>query len=225
MKKDKTNINIKKLITLLFIIILLIFLCIRFHSLLNSYISNNSIIEFPKIQNKSEYKVIKEDYNKNYSGLGMQEVKDKDGYFTTFTTEDKNKKVYKEYKQNGYSSWSNLEYWGGTMTDNGCGITAISTILSGYNKNYTPGELRNKYYPVLDNEKISNELSSTFGINNSDFFYDSNHLSNSYIEKHLKSNRPILICVWNKPRNNRWTTASHYMVLLATDGLRKSLHF
>ncbi|MCI8485810.1 MAG: hypothetical protein HFJ20_01635 [Clostridia bacterium] len=225
MKKDKTNINIKKLITLLFIIILLIFLCIRFHSLLNSYISNNSIIEFPKIQNKSEYKVIKEDYNKNYSGLGMQEVKDKDGYFTTFTTEDKNKKVYKEYKQNGYSSWSNLEYWGGTMTDNGCGITAISTILSGYNKNYTPGELRNKYYPVLDNEKISKELSSTFGINNSDFFYDSDHLSNSYIENHLKSNRPILICVWNKPKNNRWTTASHYMVLLATDGLRKSLHF
>ncbi len=225
MKKDKTNLNIKKLITLLFIIILLIFLCIRFHNLLNRYISNNSIIEFPKIQNKSEYKVIKEDYNKNYSGLGMQEVKDKDGYFTTFTTEDKNKKVYKEYKQNGYSSWSNLEYWGGTMTDNGCGITAISTILSGYNKNYTPGELRNKYYPVLDNEKISKELSSTFGINNSDFFYDSDHLSNSYIENHLKSNRPILICVWNKPKNNRWTTASHYMVLLATDGLRKSLHF
>lgn len=155
----------------------------------------------------------------------MQEVKDKDGYFSTFTTEDKNKKIYKEYKQNGYSSWSNLEYWGGTMTDNGCGITAIATILSGYNKNYTPGELRKKYYPVLDNEKISKELSSTFGITNSNFFYDSEHLSNTYIEKHLKSNRPILICVWNKPTNNRWTTSSHYMVLLATDGLRKSLCF
>lgn len=225
MKKNKTNLNIKKLVSLLFIIILLIILCIRFHNLLNGYNYNNSIINFPKIQNKSEYKVIKEDYNKNYSGLGMQEVKDKDGYFTTFTTEDKNKKVYKEYKQNGYSSWSNLEYWGGTMTDNGCGITAISTILSGYNKNFTPGELRNKYYPVLDNDKISKELSSTFGITNSDFFYDSEHLSNTYIEKHLKSNRPILICVWNKPTNNRWTTSSHYMVLFATDGLRKSLCF
>lgn len=223
--KNKRKLNVKKIVVPLLIIILLIVLCIRFHNLIINYISNNSNIEIPKIQNKSIYNVIKEDYNKNYSGVGMQEVKDKDGYFSTFTTEDKNKKVYKEYKQNGYSSWSNLEYWGGTMTDNGCGITAIATILSGYNKNYTPGELRKKYYPVLDNEKISKELSSTFGITNSDFFYDSEHLSNTYIENHLKSNRPILICVWNKPKNNRWTTSSHYMVLLATDGLRKGLYF
>ncbi len=223
--KNKRKLNVKKIIVPLFIIVLLIVLCIRFYNLIINYISNNSSIEIPKIQSKSSYNVIKEDYNKNYPGLGMQEVKDKDGYFSTFTTEEKNKKVYKEYKQNGYSSWSNLEYWGGTMTDNGCGITAIATILSGYNKNYTPGELRKKYYPVLDNETISKELSSTFGITNSDFFYDSEHLSNTYIEKHLKSNRPILICVWNKPTNNRWTTSSHYMVLLATDGLRKSLCF
>lgn len=223
--KNKRKLNVKKIVVPLLIIILLIVLCIRFHNLIINYISNNSNIEIPKIQNKSIYNVIKEDYNKNYSGVGMQEVKDKDGYFSTFTTEDKNKKVYKEYKQNGYSSWSNLEYWGGTMTDNGCGITAIATILSGYNKNYTPGELRKKYYPVLDNEKISKELSSTFGITNSNFFYDTEHLSNTYIEKHLKSNRPILICVWNKPKNNRWTTSSHYMVLLATDGLRKGLCF
>lgn len=223
--KNKRKLNVKKIVVPLLIIILLIVLCIRFHNLIINYISNNSNIEIPKIQNKSIYNVIKEDYNKNYSGVGMQEVKDKDGYFSTFTTEDKNKKIYKEYKQNGYSSWSNLEYWGGTMTDNGCGITAIATILSGYNKNYTPGELRKKYYPVLDNEKISKELSSTFGITNSDFFYDTEHLSNTYIENHLKSNRPILICVWNKPKNNRWTTSSHYMVLLATDGLRKGLCF
>ncbi|MBO5004105.1 MAG: C39 family peptidase [Clostridia bacterium] len=225
MMKNKRKLNVKKIVVPLLIIILLIVLCIRFHNLIINYISNNSNIEIPKIQNKSIYNVIKGDYNKNYSGVGMQEVKDKDGYFSTFTTEDKNKKVYKEYKQNGYSSWSNLEYWGGTMTDNGCGITAIATILSGYNKNYTPGELRKKYYPVLDNEKISKELSSTFGITNSNFFYDTEHLSNTYIEKHLKSNRPILICVWNKPKNNRWTTSSHYMVLLATDGLRKGLCF
>ena len=30
-------------------------------------------------------------------------------------------------------------------------------------------------------------------------------------------NRPILVCVWNQPHDNRWTTASHYMVLLAAD--------
>ena len=35
---------------------------------------------------------------------------------------------------------------------------------------------------------------------------------------HLETNKPIIVCVWNKPTDNRWTTASHYMVLLATDG-------
>ena len=33
----------------------------------------------------------------------------------------------------------------------------------------------------------------------------------------MKSNRPVIVCVWNKPKNNRWTTSSHYMSLLACD--------
>ena len=37
------------------------------------------------------------------------------------------------------------------------------------------------------------------------------------LQEHLQTNRPILICVWYKPHANRWTTASHYMVLLAAD--------
>ena len=43
-------------------------------------------------------------------------------------------------------------------------------------------------------------------------------LSNNYIIEHLNTNRPVIVCVWNKPNDNRWTTASHYMVLLASDG-------
>lgn len=103
------------------------------------------------------------------------------------------------------------------MSDNGCGITALSIILSGYKKDYTPESLREKYYPFLSSEKISKELYNTFRIKNSDFYYDSVHLSNNYIIEHLKTNRPVLICVWNKPTENRFTTTSHYMVLLATD--------
>lgn len=162
------------------------------------------------------YEVIKLDNNEDYAGIGQEKVSNKNGYFTTFTTIDK--KTYIEYKQNGSSSWSDKKYWGGTMSENGCGITAMATILSGYDKKYTPENLRKKYYPVLDSKDISKELSSTFGIKNSDFYYDDIHLSNQYIENHLNTNRPVLICVWNKPTNNRWTTASHYMVLLATDG-------
>lgn len=107
------------------------------------------------------------------------------------------------------------------MIENGCGITSLSILLSGYGKDYTPEYLRKKYYPVLDGEQISKELSSTFGLKNSNFFYDNVHLSKTSILEHLKSNKPILVCVWNKPSNNRWTTASHYMVLLACDNKEK----
>lgn len=69
----------------------------------------------------------------------------------------------------------------------------------------------------MEYEKLSKELSSKFGIKNSDSYYDSNHLSNETIIEHLQSNRPIIVCVLNKLSNNRWTTASHYMVLLAAD--------
>ena len=168
--------------------------------------------------NNEKYKTIKLDKNPNYSGIGQELVKNKDGYFTQFTTLETNKKTYKEYKQNGHASWSNNKYWGGTMEENGCGITAIATIISGYNQNHTPEDLRKMYYPFLDSNSISKELSSKFGIKNSDFYFDKFHFSEESLKNHLASNRPILICVWNKPHNNRWTTASHYMALLATDG-------
>lgn len=163
------------------------------------------------------YSVIKQDHNDNYSGNGQKKVYFHDGYFTVFETEDNYKKTYKEYKQNGDSSWSDNSYWGGTMSENGCGITSLSIILSGYGKDYTPEDLRQKYYPVLDSANMSRELSS-YGISNSDFYYDSSHMSGSSIENHLLTNRPVLICIWDKHGDNRWTNASHYMVLLAADG-------
>ncbi len=103
------------------------------------------------------------------------------------------------------------------MADNGCGITAISIILSGYHFIYTPEYLRQKYYPAMNYSKIKEELYDNFQIEASDFYYDEKSLSKENIQNHLKTNRPVLICVWAKPTANRWTTTSHYMVLLATD--------
>ena len=202
---------------MLFIFCIILVFYLYYNFLANSSIFSNISKNFNISNFFGGYKVIKQDKNKNYPGIGQEKVQNKDGYFTTFTTQENHKKTYIEYKQNGNSSWSNKEYWGGTMAENGCGITVMSIILSGYGKDYTPEDLREKYYPVMDYEKLSSELSSTFGIKNSDFYYDSEQLSNNSIIEHLKSNRPILICVWNNPTDNRWTTASHYMVLLATD--------
>lgn len=168
--------------------------------------------------NTSTYEVIKQDTNPNYLGIGQEVVNGRDGYFNTFTTTEKYQKTYIEYKQNGNSSWSNNSYWGGAMAENGCGITALATILSGYGRNDTPETLRQKYYPVLNYDTLPQELSDTFQIKNSDFCYNSIYFSKENLQQHLQTNRPILVCVWNKPHNNRWTTASHYLVLLATDG-------
>lgn len=165
--------------------------------------------------NDGKYGIIKQDTNTNYSGIGQAKVKGQDGYFTTFTTTDG--KTYKEYKQTGTASWSDNPYWGGTMTENGCGITSLSIILSGYGKDYTPEDLRQKYYPVLNPAKISSTLSLTYGIENSDFYFDQIHISKEKMKEQLDTGKPILICVWDEPTENRWTKLSHYMVLLAAD--------
>lgn len=164
------------------------------------------------------YTPVAKSHNSNYSGTGQETVKNKDGYFTTFTTEKSHEKTYIEYKQNWTSSWANNKYWGGTMEENGCGITSLSIILSGYNKSYTPEDLRKKYFPVLNYENLPEELSNTFNIENSGFLYANAYFSKTKLEEHLLSNRPVLICLWSENGNNRWTSKSHYMVLLATDG-------
>lgn len=211
MKKQKKNKSFLKRI-LLVIILIIILNCIRNNKqTINKFIHNFSA--------RSGYSIIKEDSNSNYSGIGQEKISNKDGYFTTFTT--KTNKTYFEYKQNGNSSWHANSYWGGTMEENGCGITSLSIILSGYNKNYTPEDLRKKYYPKLQYDTLSKELSKTFNIENSDFYYDSIHLSEKNIKEHLLSERPILICVWAEELKNRWTEKSHYLVLLATDGQDK----
>lgn len=239
----KGNVHDKKFNFKKFIIFLILPLLLVVGIFIFLIISNNLVIEntTTAVNNyitkantdNSDYDIIKQDENQNYIGIGQQKIQGKNGYFTTFSTAtkelhevasveasssiDNNDKIYKEYKQNGSSTWSNNPYWEGTMETDGCGITALSIILSGYGKNFTPEMLRVRYFPVLNMDNFSSELSNTFGIKNSGFLFDSRHLSNEYIDRHLQTGRPVLVCVWNKPSDNRWTTASHYMVLLATD--------
>lgn len=215
-KKHKKKLNIKRL---LLVIIFIVFIII--------FVKNNIFDNHPNLSNKilnildnssSEYTIIKQDNNNKYSGAGQEKVSNKDGYYTTFTTNSPYKKTYIEYKQNGNASWSKNTYWNDYMENSGCGITAMSIILSGYEKNATPEDLRNKYYPKIDYDNMNYEFYNSFDVKTSEFYYDSEHLSKDYINDHLLSNRPILVCVWTNPSKNRWTTSSHYMVLLASDG-------
>lgn len=81
----------KRKILMLLIIILGMFIFFRNISFNNISYRLNKFVS--KITNTSEYKTIKQDINKNYSGIGQEKVKNKDGYFTTFTTIENHKKL------------------------------------------------------------------------------------------------------------------------------------
>lgn len=164
-------------------------------------------------------KVKAEDQNYSSENMNLLEgqslVKNADGYTKTFTTlSENNKKTYKEFKQNlDTASWSEKSYWGGTMRENGCGITSLAIIASGYGLDYvTPESLREEFYPHLNGEKIPDVLED-MGIECTGFYYDEEYLSKKYIMDWLKTNRPIIICVGNNEKN-KWTTSSHYMTIL-----------
>ena len=241
MKQKKLKLNIKKLlIRLSFIAVFVLgYLFIKYRFLImgnafasfsenvdtqnknqeaktNNDIDTNSNVDEVYQARLAKYGIIVEETNQNYTGIGQKKIQHGNGYFTTFTTDTNI--FYKEYKQNGNVPWANTPYWDGTMASDGCGITAMSIILSGYGQNVTPETLRQKFYPYLLADNISEALYNSYEIKNSGFYYDSIHLSRESIEKQLEKNKPILICVWNQPSENRWTSVSHYMVLLATDG-------
>jgi len=203
------------------LICLTVVLCVFLIKNFNKEDGNNSNGFFTHVSlsnDSEEYDIIKQDSIDSYTGIGQQRVSYKIGYFTTFTTSGPYTKTYLEYKQNGESPWRNNSYWNDDMEHNGCGITSMAIILSGYGKSDTPEDLREKYFPVMNYNTMSEEFLNSYQIETSPFYYDSDHLSQDYINEHLLSGRPILICVWTQPHENRWTTSSHYMVLLATDG-------
>lgn len=112
----KNKRNKKKTLYIKLIIVIVIFLLCGF------YLKNKFL------QNDIPTDIIAVSSNANYLGIGQKSISGKDGYVTTFTTF--NGKTYKEYKQNGNSSWANRYYWGGTMAENGCGITCLATLAS-----------------------------------------------------------------------------------------------
>ena len=129
-----------------------------------------------------------------------------------------NSSVYKVVKQDLINNYSGVGQK--KVSDKDGYFTTFTTTdnKSGYGKNDTPEDLRKKYYPKLNYDTLSKELENTFEIENSDFYYDSIHCSEKSISEHLKTGRPILVCVWDNGLKNRWTEKSHYIVLLATDG-------
>ena len=194
-------------------LLIIIFVCIYLGYEYKTYGNFNHVVQvFSKI-NLTKIKLEDASYSSNNLVQGQTLVNGQDGYTTTFTTlNTKHQKTYKEFKQNIESSWSNHSYWGGTMRENGCGITSLAIIASGYGLNITPEDLRQKYYPHLEGEDMQKALKD-LGLKSTDFCFHKSYLNKKYIMDWLRTNRPIIICVGSEEENN-WTTSSHYMVLL-----------
>ena len=237
MRKMKKKNKLKKILILLLLIGIGLFSYNKIQEIIIEKKEQNRLIQKEKARKEAEqrekekwrqvfkeddkeYPVIKQDTNDNYLGIGQVRVKNKNEYFTTFTTIDEHKKTYIEYKQNGPVPWADNPYWGETMETSGCGITMMSVLISGYGFNETPEDLRTKYYPYMDYSKLSNELKDNYNIDASTFYFDSLHLGKKMMLNHLYTNRPIIVCVWNQ-LENRWTTRSHFILLLAAtdDGM------
>lgn len=213
-KKKKKKVNLRPL-KILFVLAL-ITVCVYFGY---KYRVDLKVIEAVQTFANQKFFTKVNAYTEDFDSMednsiaGQTLVEGKDGYNYTFTTlSSSHKKTYKEYKQNIDSSWSEKSYWGGTMRENGCGITTLATIASGYGSDVTPDDLREEYFPHLDAEKMKDVLED-MGIKSTDFYYHSSYLSKKYIMNWLRSNRPVIICVGNEDEN-KWTTSSHYMALL-----------
>ena len=223
-KKKKKTLHPFRTIFLMLIIAVCIYLGYEYktNGNLNNVVQVFSQIDLSKIDfskfdlskiNLSKIGFNKQSFSLNNSMDNQDLDEEKDGYISTYTTiRSKHKKTYKEYKQNLDSTWSNNSYWGGTMRENGCGITSMAIVASGYGLKTTPEDLRKKYYPHLEGEEMASALKK-MGFKCTDFYYHNSYLNKKYISDWLKTNRPIIICVGSK-KDNKWTNSSHYMVLL-----------
>lgn len=210
-RKKKKKLKYKRLYTLILIIIITV-LCVKFISGKNK--ETESVSKSSSTQNSVNNEVIPEEIVPVSTIKGQTLVNDADGYVTKFTTSNENTRTYIEYKQI-LGSWSEKSYWGGTMAENGCGITSMAIIASGYGLDITPEYFRDKYFPHLDAENMISAFEN-IGLKCSDFYFSSTQISKRYMGGWLREGNPVLICV-NSTRENMWTAASHYMVILDID--------
>jgi len=117
-KRKESKLKFSRILLVLLIVVFLAYVSIRFTiGLIDKNLGKNIASSFSSVLSSTpKYEIIKEDINENYAGKRKRESpSEKTGYATTFTTIDKNKKIYLEYKQNGNSSWSQKEYWDNNM--------------------------------------------------------------------------------------------------------------
>ena len=146
-------------------------------------------------------------YNENaYSnGIGTVTISEGDGYTSIYTSSFG--KSYKEFKQNVTdASYANYKYGNGTISSQGCSVTSLAIVLSGYGFDVNPGIWSGGLISV------SGEINSYVGgklYSLSTSGSTSESIKN--IQNHLRTGNPVIIHVLAK---SSFTNNQHWMALL-----------
>ena len=134
-----------------------------------------------------------------------------DGYSQVYTSSYG--KTYKEFKQNGPSSYRDKPYGDDTIAAQGCSITSIAIVLSGFGYNYTPATWSGTSLVSIYGE--TNKVVPS--INHTNSVSGATAENKVAIQNHLKTGNPVIIHVLSK---SPFTANQHWMALLdiSSDG-------
>ena len=128
-----------------------------------------------------------------------------------------NGRQYKNYKQY-LGSYSTNSYWGGTVSNNGCGPTSIAIIASGYGIDKNPGEICNIIKTKYGNYTGSSTLSSALndlGISYSTKVGDNTSTQIKNIKENLEKGNPVAVGVNG---GTGYSPGGHWMAALGMEG-------
>lgn len=134
-------------------------------------------------------------------------------------------KEYKVYLQ-GRGPWASRTFWNATMSSDGCGPTAVATILTGCGIDVTPDEIASQlealqgiktpggggYYDSWEHKEI---IFNNYGIKNSGVVAGVDY---NRVKNHLIEGKPVLLTVggYYGPRS----TSGHYIAVVGYDELQ-----
>lgn len=129
-----------------------------------------------------------------------------DGYNSVYISGSGKK--YKEFKQNAsYASYRNNMYGDNTIGVQGCSITAIAIVLSGYGYDFTPNKWSGNSLVSISGVISSYEVATKYDVTTS----NAAKTAKENIQAHLKTGEPVIIHVL---ADSSFTNNQHWMALL-----------
>lgn len=141
------------------------------------------------------------------SGSGSSYASEGDGYSQLFT--NSHGRTFKEYKQYA-GSYANLNtYWGGSVASEGCMITTVAILASGYGVDMTPADT-NEEFKVTPGPSVSKLMRNCLPAEISTSFEYSQYVDIETLRNHLLNGGTA----YYYATGGRFTSSTHFMAIL-----------